>query len=78
MMEDGMWRISAENVNVERKFEYGIFPTPLADSSTSAEYCADFETGYGAYNPPICESFNICKQAVEKKANRIFSLQNCS
>ncbi len=67
MMEDGMWRISAENVNVERKFEYGIFPTPLADSSTSAEYCADFETGLGAYNPPICESFNICKQAVETK-----------
>ena len=66
MMEDGMWRVSAENVNAERKFEYGIFPSPLADSQTS-EFCADFETGEGAYNPPICESFNICKQAVEQK-----------
>ncbi len=66
MMEDGMWRISAENVNAERKFEYGIFPTPLVDSTTSP-FCADFETGEGAYNPPIQESFNICKQAVETK-----------
>lgn len=66
MMEDGMWRIGTENVNAERKFEYGIFATPLADSKTS-EYCADFEFGEGAYNPPIAESFNICKQAVEKK-----------
>ena len=66
MMEDGMWRLSAENVNAERKFEYGVFPTPLADSATS-EYCADFESGEGAYNPPISESFNICKQAVETK-----------
>lgn len=66
MMEDGMWRLSAENVNAERKFEYGIFATPLADSSTS-EYCTDFEYGTGAYNPPIAESFNICKQAVEQK-----------
>lgn len=66
MMEDGMWRLSAENVNAERKFEYGVFPTPVADSSTS-QYCADFTLGEGAYNPPVCESFNICKQAVEKK-----------
>ena len=66
MMEDGMWRLSAENVNAERKFEYGIFASPLADSNTS-EYCADFEIGDGAYNPPIQESFNICKQAVEAK-----------
>ncbi len=66
MMEDGMWRLGAENVNAERKFEYGIFATPLADSKTS-EYCADFEFGDGAYNPPIAESFNICKQAVEQK-----------
>ncbi len=66
MMEDGMWRLSAENVNAERKFEYGIFATPVADSKTS-KYCADFEFGQGAYNPPISESFNICKQAVEQK-----------
>ena len=66
MMEDGLWRMSAENVNAERKFKYGIFPVPLADSETS-EYCADYEYGQGAYNPPIAESFNICKQAVEQK-----------
>lgn len=66
MMEDGMWRLSAENVNAERKFEYGIFATPLADSTTS-EYCADFEFGEGAYNPPISESFNICKDAIAQK-----------
>lgn len=66
MMEDGMWRIGTENVNAERQFDYGIFATPLADSQTS-EYCADFEFGEGAYNPPIAESFNICKQAVEQK-----------
>ncbi|MBO4540617.1 MAG: carbohydrate ABC transporter substrate-binding protein [Bacilli bacterium] len=66
MMEDGMWRIDEEKVDALRKFEFGIFPTPLANSETS-EYCADFQMGHGAYNPPICESFNICKQASEQK-----------
>jgi ABC-type glycerol-3-phosphate transport system substrate-binding protein len=66
MMEDGMWRIQAENANTERQFEYGIFATPLADSETT-EFASDFAIGEGAYNPPIAESFNICKQAVEQK-----------
>jgi len=66
MMEDGMWRIGAEEANTERRFEYGIFPTPLVNSQTS-QYAADFQLGDGAYNPPIAESFNICKQAVEQK-----------
>ena len=66
MVEDGMWRINEENVDAARKFEYGIFPTPLANSSTS-EYCTDFDFGNGAYNPPICESFNIVKEASKQK-----------
>lgn len=66
MMEDGMWRINEENVDAARKFEYGIFPTPLANSQTS-EYCTDFDFGNGAYNPPICESFNIVKEASKQK-----------
>lgn len=66
MMEDGMWRLKDENVDAARKFEYGIFPTPLANSKTS-EYTADFKMGQGAYNPPISESFNIVKQASLQK-----------
>lgn len=66
MMEDGMWRLGGENANTEREFEYGIFPTPLVDSATT-EFASDFELGDGAYNPPIAESFNICKQASEQK-----------
>lgn len=66
MMEDGMWWINEENTDAARKFEYGIFPSPLADSSTS-EYACDFRMGQGAYNPPIKESYNIVKQASEQK-----------
>ena len=66
MIEDGMWRISQEEANTERQFEYGIFAQPLADSTTSI-YASDFEMGEGAYNPPIAEAFNICRQAVEVK-----------
>lgn len=71
MMEDGMWRINEENVDAARQFDYGIFPTPLADSSTS-EYAADFKMGDMAYNPPIRESFNIVKQASEQKGEAHF------
>lgn len=66
MMEDGMWRIQTENVDAARKFDYGIFPTPLADKTTS-EHCSDFVMGDGAYNPPIAESYNIVKLASEQK-----------
>lgn len=71
MMEDGLWRINEENVDVLRKFEYGMFPTPLADSTTS-KYCTDFIFGEGAYNPPICESFNIVKEASKQKGEAHF------
>ncbi|MGM9814187.1 MAG: ABC transporter substrate-binding protein [Candidatus Enteromonas sp.] len=71
MMEDGMWRINEENVDAARKFEYGIFPTPLANSTTS-EFTADFEIGDMAYNPPIAESFNICRLASEQKGEAHF------
>lgn len=66
MVEDGMWRVNEENVDAARKFDYGIFPTPLANSKTS-KYTSDYVMEEGAYNPPICESFNIVKLASEQK-----------
>ena len=71
MMEDGMWRLKDENVDAARKFDYGIFPTPLANGKTS-EFAADFKMGDGAYNPPISESFNIVKQASLQKGEGHF------
>ncbi|MHB1452696.1 MAG: ABC transporter substrate-binding protein [Saccharofermentanales bacterium] len=66
MMEDGLWRIPAEEANTERKFEYGMFPVPVATSTTS-EYASDITWETGPYQPPIAESYNIVKATVEKK-----------
>ncbi len=66
MMEDGVGRMVQENANTERGFAYGMFAAPVADSATS-EYAADVEYEKGPYQPPICNSFNIVKAAVEGK-----------
>lgn len=66
MMEDGAGRMILENANTERGFEYGIFAAPIADSSTS-QYAQDVEFEKGPYQPPVCNSFNIVKAAVDGK-----------
>lgn len=66
MMEDGLWRLPVENSNTNRKFEFGLFPVPIATSKTSS-YAADVEYGKGPYNPPICESYQLVKQTVDAK-----------
>lgn len=66
MMEDGLWRLPTENANTERDFEYGMFPVPVATSATT-DKAADVEYKKGAYNPPICEAYQIVKATVEHK-----------
>lgn len=66
MMEDGLWRLPEENANTERNFDYGMFPVPVATSKTSS-HAADVTRGEGAFNPPICESYQIVKKTVEAK-----------
>ncbi len=69
MMEDGVSRLALENADMTRTFEYGMFPAPIADSATS-EYAADIEYETGPYQPPIANSFNIVRPAVEGKKGR--------
>ena len=66
MMEDGLGRLPEENANTARDFEYGMFPVPVATSKTS-EYAADVTYDQGAYNPPICESYQLVKSTIEGK-----------
>lgn len=66
MMEDGLWRIPTEEANTERKFEYGMFPVPIATSTTS-KYASDIVWEKGPYQPPISESYNIVKATIERK-----------
>lgn len=66
MMEDGLWRLPEENANTERNFEYGMFPVPVATTKTSAK-SSDVTYDKGAYNPPICESYQLVKATVESK-----------
>lgn len=66
MMEDGLWRLPNENANTQRKFDFGLFPAPVADSATFSE-AADIEMSKGPYQPPISHSFNIVKPTVESK-----------
>ncbi|MDD4107098.1 MAG: extracellular solute-binding protein [Prolixibacteraceae bacterium] len=66
MIEDGLWRLPAENANTEREFEYGMFPVPVATTATTSK-AADVEYKKGAYNPPVHESYQIVKKTVESK-----------
>jgi ABC-type glycerol-3-phosphate transport system substrate-binding protein len=66
MMEDGLWRIPSEEANTKRKFEYGMFPAPIATTTTS-KYAADIEWAKGPYQPPVAESYNIVKSTIERK-----------
>ena len=69
MMEDGVSRLALENADMTRPFEYGMFAAPIADSSTS-EYAADVEYETGPYQPPVANSFNIVRPAVEGNKGR--------
>ncbi len=66
MMEDGAWRMNTEEANTRRKFEYGVFPVPIATSTTS-KYAADVTWEKGPYQPPIAESYNLVKATIERK-----------
>lgn len=68
MMEDGLWRLPTENANTKRKFEFGMFTPPIADTSTS-QYAAKIEYTDGPYQPPIETSLNVVKPTVEKKGD---------
>ena len=65
MIENGLWQIPMEENNTARKFEYGIFPMPIADENTfktaaKTEY-------YDSYDDVICPvsvALNVMKPAV--------------
>ena len=69
MMEDGVSRLALENADMSRSFEYGMFTAPIADSSTSS-YAADITYEKGPYQPPVANSFNVVRPAVEGDPGR--------
>lgn len=61
MKENGIWYISTENSNTARKFEYGMFASPLLDSKTS-KYAADTVFVKGTeVEAPVSISLNVMK-----------------
>lgn len=72
MWDNGLWNIPMENSNTGRKFEYGIFTPPLADSTTS-DYCADLET-YDSFDDithPVSVAFNVMKGGVKDSQEKL-------
>lgn len=71
MWDNGLWNIPMENSNTGRKFQYGIFTPPLADSMTT-DYAVD--TTYIDYEDvknPVSVAFNIMKPAVENNPEKL-------
>ncbi len=69
IVEDGLWRMTNENNNTYREFEYGIFPCVLMSDDTT-EYAKKIEmTESGPYQPDPDLGLNIMKDAVEGDEN---------
>lgn len=70
MYNRGLWDIPIENSNAARKstgrFEYGIFPTPIAGTETFKNYCKPIEyySSFDQVKNPVSVGINIIKPAV--------------
>lgn len=65
IFEDGIWRMSSENNNTLREFDYGVFPAVLMGEDTT-QYSSKLEyTENGPYQPDPDLVLNIMKDAVK-------------
>ena len=65
MSENGLWNFQTESNNTKRTFEFGVFPSPVLDSSTSS-FAADIEwVSIEECRPAPSLMLNIMKPAVE-------------
>ena len=63
--EDGLWRLTSENNNTARKFDYGIFPEVMMTRDTT-EFSSEISyTENGPYQPDPDLSLNIMKDTVK-------------
>jgi ABC-type glycerol-3-phosphate transport system substrate-binding protein len=75
MWDNGIWQIPMEESNVARKFDYGVFLTPIADDTTDGleEYCAETEY-YDDFDDVVCPvsvAFNVMKPAVKNNPKKL-------
>ncbi len=65
MYEEGLWALYPQYNNTAREFDFGVFPAPLMDSSTT-KYTTEIEyTEKGPYQPKGDMILNIMKPAVK-------------
>lgn len=65
MYEEGLWALYPQYNNTAREFDFGVFPAPLMDSSTT-KYTTEIKyTEKGPYQPKGDMILNIMKPAVK-------------
>ncbi len=62
--EEGLWALPAENSNVVRNYDFGVFVAPLVSRDTSA-FMREIEYSDGPFRPGPDLSLNIMRAAVE-------------
>ncbi|MBQ8658596.1 MAG: extracellular solute-binding protein [Clostridia bacterium] len=75
MWDNGIWNVPMENSNVNREFEYGIFLTPLADSTTDGleDYAVETEyyKNFDEVECPVSVALNVMKPAVKNDPEKL-------
>lgn len=73
MVENGTWNIPMENSNTVRKFDYGLFPMPVAGADTFPDYAQALEyyDTFEEVKSPVSVALNIMKPAVSDSNGEI-------
>ena len=72
MLQDGLWRLSGENSNTKRDFEFGLFVPPLVSTDTYPEVRVPEYTEAGPYQPDLAVAWNIFKPELQERSEANF------
>lgn len=73
MLQDGLWRLSGENSNTKRDFEFDLFVPPLISTDSYEDARVPEYTEAGPYQPDIAVSWNIFPPALVDRSDAHFA-----
>ena len=72
MLQDGLWRLSNENSNTKRNFEFSMFVPPLVSTDTYPDVRVPEYTEAGPYQPDLAVAWNIFKPELQDRTQANF------
>ena len=73
MLQDGLWRLSNENSNTKRNFEFSMFVPPLVSTDTYPDVRVPEYTEAGPYQPDLAVAWNIFKPELQDRSEAYFA-----